>query len=1457
MIRRVARNMVPPLCSGGLLSGLFGAMLGSCVAFPAWAEPTVSAVSPSTVPVAARTEILLRGSELAGVRAITSRSAVRVDVGQVEPAQARMTLLMPPDAPPGPLVLWPATGAGPAAPQLLMLDDLPVVQASRKHHTRADPQPVPAGVCVEGTSDAGVSHCFRIPVAAGQRLACEVLSVTIQSRFDPVMRLWDASGRLLAEADDGPAGPECRLSHTSAQAGDVIVEVVDSSYRGGLPYRLRIGDFPLVSHGMPLAVRRGTTTKVSFGGPDGPLVPPVDVTIPAETSDAAVLVPARLPGGRAAGWVTLLVRDDPQVVGSAPEGLAPPLTISGRLEQPGAKRSHRLSGTKDMKLRITARGRSLGCGTVPRVAVVDANGKLVAESPVSEADEPEFDVTLPADGEYRLDVEDLARRGGPDFGYCVHVRPAAGLAVELKPVAATKDAFGIEPGHGCAAIDLLVKRGGYDGEVIVSLAGRVPGLRLVNPVIPAKATEARIFLAADRDWNEMSLAAVRLEAGLPGSPPVRVPVTTAALRRQREPHVPFPPPWTDGALVVAGAKPAAVPFAIEPPVPIVLVRGTATQPIPLAIKRIDPSFKGGITVLAAEPLPKGLVVTSSMDKDVCRLTLTGSTATASEPVELRLLAAAEHGRRMLLVPFVVPVSWQGAVAAGPAAAAAPQPRLEVFPPAVVLDGARDRQQLAVTVVDAAGFPRDQTRMARITLANPALVKLVGSRLEPLADGATEAVVEVAGLRRSVPVTVRQAAFRRPVQFENEVLVALSKQTCSSGACHGSPSGKGGFRLSLRAFDKQLDELTLLREEFGRRVNPLAPDASLLLRKPLMQLPHGGGQQLALDDEAHAVLRGWIAEGAKADPPQTPRCVRLEVSPAGRQVQRLDDGGRQIVATAHFADGSRRDVTHLAAYESSAPSVAAVEPTGWVLPRRRGEVVILVRYLEHIELVPLMFIEEEPGREWQPAPENNLVDTLVNRKLRDLGYPPSPTCSDAEFIRRVHLDVVGILPTIEETRAFLADTAADKRSRLIDRLLERDEYARFQALAWGDLLRMSKKHAGDDGVFKYHRWLEESFARNKPHDQLARELLLAAGSTNDTPAANFYRVVADRDETVETIAQIFLGVRLQCAKCHNHPFDRWSQDNYYGIGAFFERVKKRRTPLAGESFVYVSQAGETVQPRTGKPVRPWLPGVGDIESPSAADRRVAFTDWLVSADNPYFARVEANRIWSRLFARGIVDPVDEFRDSNPPSNPPLLDALAKEFVASGFDRKRLLRLILTSRTYQASCRPTAANKDDTIYFSHQLPRLLSAEQLLDAISQVTGVEQPFAGLPAGMKATQLPAPDLVHMEFLSTFGQPMRDTVCACERAEDSSLGMAIELFNGDTVHAALLNPKNRFRAALAAGRPVAEVIRELYLAAVCREPDAEELSAAVEACRVAKDPASGVEDVCWALLNADEFVFQH
>jgi hypothetical protein len=784
-------------------------------------------------------------------------------------------------------------------------------------------------------------------------------------------------------------------------------------------------------------------------------------------------------------------------------------------------------------------------------------------------------------------------------------------------------------------------------------------------------------------------------------------------------------------------------------------------------------------------------------------------------------------------------------------------RIEVVPATIKLQGAGATAQLVVTGHYPNGNVQDLTRAVTYKSSNDTLVTAEEGVVRGRQDGVAEITIEAGGQTAKVQIEVVQSATQQRMSFEFDALVALSKNGCNSGACHGSPSGKGGFRLSLRAFDPVLDSLTLIREDLGRRANPMAPDESLLLLKPLMKVPHGGGQKLKKTDPAYVTLRTWIEQGCQPDPADQPRCVRIEVTPPTGRLLKFPAHTQQLAVRAYFSDGSSRDVTPLACYSSSDTEIADVTDSGLVIGKDRGEAAILVRYLEHIESCFLTFVKDVPGYEWPSPPTNNYIDELVYAKLRQLQYLPSGLCSDEEFLRRVYCDVIGIPPAVEEVRVFLADGAPDKRTKIIDALLDRPEYARFWALKWGDLLRLTNQQIGNSGTFKYHRWIERALASNMPYDQFARELLVAKGSTLENPAANFYRTAGDTNECVETISQVFLGARLQCAKCHNHPFERWTQDNYYGMAAFFNRVQRKKSARPDELVVYMASSGEVVQPRTNKQMKPWLPQRGEVDPPAGTDRRETFASWLVEKDNPYFAKIEVNRIWSHLFGRGIVEPADDFRESNPPSNAALLNQLARDFVEHGYDRKHILRTILSSRTYQADFRPNEMNKDDVKYLSHYQPRLLSAEQLLDSICAVTDLPETFAGLPAGTKATHLPAPDLAKHEFLKIFGQPERQTVCACERTNDSNLGMAIQFFNGPLIYNKLRDPNNRFRKAIAAGKKNDEIIEELYLAAVARKPTPKELEASLAHIAAKGDQVVGLEDVCWALLNTNEFLFQH
>ena len=643
----------------------------------------------------------------------------------------------------------------------------------------------------------------------------------------------------------------------------------------------------------------------------------------------------------------------------------------------------------------------------------------------------------------------------------------------------------------------------------------------------------------------------------------------------------------------------------------------------------------------------------------------------------------------------------------------------------------------------------------------------------------------------------------PVSLRNDVLPILSRLGCSSGACHGSPKGKGGFRLSLRAFDPSVDEQTLRAEFFSRRVSPLNPDASLLLRKPLMQVPHAGGQRMQTGTVEHQVLRRWIAEGAQLDPPDVVRCTGIQLQSSGDAKLSRDSATRQLNVVATYSDDSTRDVTHLVVFRSSDEAVATVSGSGLVQRSEdaRGQTAITARYLEHIATQFLLAVPDDDNFRWPNTPEANDIDRLVHQRLKQLHFVPSPRCSDSEFIRRVYLDVTGLLPTPEVVQQFLADESANKRAVVIDQLLESPEHAKFMALKWGDALRIRSAAISTPGVFKYHRWVVRAFEQNMPYDEFAQQLLTASGSTFEVPAANFFRTADDTNDCTESTAQIFLGARLECAKCHNHPHERWTQDNYYGLGSFFNRLQRDTTDRRDELFVSVAMKGEVTQPRTGQKMKPWLPGVGEIDVPENTDRRTALADWLTNPNNPFFARVEVNRLWSQMTGRGIVEPIDDFRDTNPPSNAELLDMLAAEFVKSGFDRRHILRMILNSETWQRSSETVSGNETDDRYFSRYPRRLLSAEQLLDAICDVSGVPENFSKLPAGTRATQLPSPDF-SQQFLKVFGQPARESVCDCERSEDLNLSQALTLSNGTYVQGKITNGKLS-HASNAERRPIA------------------------------------------------------
>ena len=719
----------------------------------------------------------------------------------------------------------------------------------------------------------------------------------------------------------------------------------------------------------------------------------------------------------------------------------------------------------------------------------------------------------------------------------------------------------------------------------------------------------------------------------------------------------------------------------------------------------------------------------------------------------------------------------------------------------------------------------------------------------------------------VELHVERTDWHRAPSFRTDIAPLLSKAGCNMGACHGNLNGKGGFKLSLRGEDPSLDYQSLTHDLGGRRLSRIAPETSLIVLKPTGAVAHEGGQRFSRDSIEAQTLLAWIAAGASDDRASAPRVKSLRVFPAERVLTpgALD---QQLIVTALFADGTTRDVTRQAAYDVSDPTRAEVSVDGLVHARRPCETAIAVRYMNGRTTSRLAFLADRPGFVWRGGQPRGTIDALVFAKLKALRINPSPICSDSIFMRRAFLDAIGRLPEPAEAREFLASKDPAKRDKLVERLVERPEFADFWALKWADLLRNEEKTMGEKGAWVFQRWLRDELARDRPLDAMVRKIVTGLGSTWQNPPASFHRTNRDPTAAAESIGQVFLGIRLQCARCHNHPFDSWTQDDYYGLAAFFANVARKQPSqdrkdrldlheINGDETIYLSGRPQMIQPRTGQLLQPKC-----LNGP-AADRLgldnenalVKLADWL-TRNNPQFSRNLANRIWFHLLGRGIVDPVDDFRESNPPSNPALLGAVTAEFEAEGMRLKPLVAWIMKSRTYQLSATPDETNAGDEANFSRAIVRLLPAEVLLDAISQAVAVPERFRHAPGALRAAQLPGAS-GGVAFLKTFGKPDRLLTCECERSESTTLAQAFQMINGETVRGKLERESNRIGKSLVAGRSDAEILDDVYLAALSREPNQSERASVIGHVGQAKNRRKAWEDVVWALLNSKEFLLRH
>jgi hypothetical protein len=821
------------------------------------------------------------------------------------------------------------------------------------------------------------------------------------------------------------------------------------------------------------------------------------------------------------------------------------------------------------------------------------------------------------------------------------------------------------------------------------------------------------------------------------------------------------------------------------------------------------------------------------------------------------------GARPLKIPLPTRTALHAAtLTLGLAVPAAAADGLAILPASTTLSGPGASQRLVVETRSGGAFTGDLTPRARFVSSNPRIVMVdAQGTLRPVSDGAATVTAIVGQRRITSPVRVHGA--KRPTgwSFANHVLPVLTKAGCNSGACHGASAGKGGLKLTLRGYDAAMDHATLTRQALGRRIVPTDPARSLVLQKAAMVIPHGGGMRFKVESPEYRMLYQWIAAGCPAPSPKEIPIRRLEVYPP-EAVLKVGEK-QQVVVRAVFSDGRTEDVTRWVKYGTIDDTVAGIDDEGTVTVKGSGEAAVTMWYLNKVAFARIAspYPNAVSPEVFSKAERFNFIDDLVLKKLQALRIRPAALSTDEQFIRRAYLDAAGILPTPEEVEAFVRDTGADKRAALVDRLMTRSEFADYWAYKWSDLLLVSTRKLPSKGMWSFYNWIREGVAENKPWDRFVREIITASGSTLRNGAANYYVLHKDPIDLTETTSQAFLGMSITCSRCHNHPLEKWTLNDYYGMANLFGRVRMKNGDTAGETLVFAADSGDVPRLLTGVPLPPKPLDGTPIPLDAAEDRREHLARWLTTPENPYFARSFVNRVWRNFMGRGLVEAEDDLRLTNPPSNEELLAAVTRDFTSSGFDVRKLVRTIMTSAAYQRSSTPAKGSEADQKFYASYVPRRLSAEVLLDTLSQVTGAPTEFPGYPRGMRAMQLPDATVVSY-FLTAFGRPERTQTCSCERQEEPNVAQALHLSNGDTINGKLRASGNTVERLLKEGLADDQLVERLYLLAFSRRPTDLERTR-VRAALGGDFPKEGparrevVEDLLSALLTSKEFLFNH
>lgn len=799
----------------------------------------------------------------------------------------------------------------------------------------------------------------------------------------------------------------------------------------------------------------------------------------------------------------------------------------------------------------------------------------------------------------------------------------------------------------------------------------------------------------------------------------------------------------------------------------------------------------------------------------------------------------------------------------PALAADPVPAGEwsVTPTAIEIRHQRHPHSIQVLGSSADGYTVDLYAQAAFVSSDSKVATVdANGWVQPIANGSTQITVTAAGRSKSISVKVALPSTEPPTSFRHEVMPVLTKSGCNAGACHGYSLGKNGFKLSLRGQDPDPDFIAIARDMAGRRVSRQTPSASLLVAKGRGDVPHEGGMRFSKESLSDRILTSWVTQGTPSDLSDTAQVVRVRVSP--EELTLAPNQKHRLQLIADYSDGTARDVTKLAIFAANNTQFANVDDDGWVKAIDSGETAIVARFERTFAATSVMVLKQAPGFVATAVPSDHFVDRHVVEKLNRIRITPSPVAGDEEFLRRVYLDLIGVQPKPDEVRAFVADKDAKKREKIIDSLFERPEFVDHWSLKWGDLLQNSRNVVSSQAMYLFREHIRGAIAANTPLDEFARKLLTAKGGVQEDPASVFYAVSKDTNDTVERVTQVFCGVRMLCARCHPHPLENWTQADYYGLASFFNQVTAKqdgRFPQTPNTkLVQVNTtAGSATNPRTGRAQPPRFLGGDEPALEAGVDRRQAYAEWLTSPKNAMFARGMVNRIWSYFFHRGIIDPVDDIRSTNPPINPALLDALTQDFINHKFDARHLMKRIVTSATYQRTSVPNDSNRHDEQNFSHSIPRRIPAEALFDSLIQATGVPENFAGAPPGFRAAQLPDGNIEN-DFLRLFGKPQRMDACECERDNGSNMLQALNFLNGKSILSRVKNTAARPAILLQGKRTDEQIVTELYLWSVARTPSAKELKLGLAFLEEGKaDRAAAVQDLMWALLNSKDFLLVH